>query len=275
MDKQIEIGSEPWSYFLDDWPFPEKQLTRVLSLKVKVEECFKKKISIPDEYRSRIWRLMEQLDQWINVNNPNNVDKYQECLNLKNEDIETDVATDAVRTFPSSQYKKKMISRQNGKKESLYNVLKSYAMYNSEVQYTQGMNYLSLVLLCYFSEQDSFWMMDLLIKKHGMRHFFRKNEPFLPSYLRLFEIELGEKIPKLAGHLQKEGIHMYMFIQGWWSTIFVYIIPMESIPIVWDYFFWGANGMGIEVLFRLSLALLKILQDDLFLQKWSHLLGFN
>lgn len=97
-----------------------------------------------------------------------------------------------------------------------------------------------------------------------MRHFFKKKS-FLPSYLTIFELELEKHLPNLSKHLKDEGIQMYMFIQGWWSTIFVYVLPVETISTIWDYFFWGANGNGnsIEVLFRLSIALLKMLQSEL------------
>ncbi|EGC34476.1 hypothetical protein DICPUDRAFT_153314 [Dictyostelium purpureum] len=252
--------SKPWNYFFEDYPFPHKHMTRIMSLKNKVEHYIKNKIRLPDEYRTKIWSLMEDLDKL--VNNDNNKNIYKTCLETPNEEIENDVRTDAVRTFPSSQYKIKMKDKQFQSKDSLFKVLKSYAIYNEEVQYTQGMNYLCLVLLCYFYEEESFWMMDLLIKKHGMRHFFKKKS-YLPSYLTIFEKELENHLPTLAKHLSNEGVQMYMFIQGWWSTIFVYILPVETISTIWDYFFWGANGMAIEVLFRLSIALLKMLEKEL------------
>jgi len=260
-DEIDDESSQPWSYYLDDYPFPEKRMTRIMSIKNKVEHHIKNKIKIPDEYRSKIWYIMEKLDTY--VNNDKNKNIYTDCLNTKNEDIENDVQTDAVRTCPSAQYKIKLKNKQSNSKDSLFKVLKSYAIYNEEVQYTQGMNYLSLILLCYFLEEESFWMMDILIQKHGMRHFFRKTRTFLPSYLTIFERELEYQLPELSRQFKKEGIQVYMFIQGWWSTIFVYILPVESVPVIWDYFFWGANGTGVEVLFRLSIALLKMLESTL------------
>ncbi|KAF2070681.1 hypothetical protein CYY_008007 [Polysphondylium violaceum] len=262
MNEEVDDeSSRPWSYYLDEYPFPQKRMTRIMSIKNKVEYHIKNKIKIPDEYRSKIWYLMEKLDTFTDCEKNKNV--FTDCFNTKNEDIENDVQTDAVRTCPSAQYKIKLKNKQSNSKDSLFKVLKAYAIYNEEVQYTQGMNYLCLILLCYFLEEESFWMMDILIKKHGMRHFFRKTKTFLPSYLTIFERELEYQLPELSNQFKKEGIQVYMFIQGWWSTIFVYILPVESVPVIWDYFFWGANGTGVEVLFRLSIALLKMLESTL------------
>ncbi|GAM24230.1 hypothetical protein SAMD00019534_074050, partial [Acytostelium subglobosum LB1] len=252
----------PLEYYLYEWPDQSKQLTRSMHIKNKVEDYFKSKVALPEDHRASIWRSISHLDALLN--NPANSDTYKLNLNTPQADIESDVATDAARTYPSDEYKHKLKQKQlDNCKQSLFNVLKAYAIYNEEVQYTQGMNYLALILLCYFGEEESFWMMDILIKKHGMRHFFTKNNTILPSYIKIFEMELNVQLPKLSRHLNDSGIQVYMFVQSWWSTIFVYILPVQSIPIIWDYFFWGSNGVGIEVLFRLSIALLKMLDKNL------------
>ncbi|EGG13429.1 RabGAP/TBC domain-containing protein [Cavenderia fasciculata] len=262
--------SHPWDHYLYKWPYPDKQMTKKMSIKNKVEKYFRTKMELPEHQRADIWRSMIELDGMVkskmdtlhpNIESSNDV--YMDYLNRKDEEIENDVATDAVRTFPSPAYKKKMIERQQGNRQTLYNVLKAYAIYNPEVQYTQGMNYLALILLCYYDELDSFWMMDLLIRNHGMNHFFRKNNTLLPSYLKMFESELMAQLPVLHEHLTNESIKPYMFIPAWWSTIFVYIMPIESVVIIWDYFLWGANGLGIDSLFKLSLSLLQMLQGNL------------
>ncbi|KYQ93200.1 RabGAP/TBC domain-containing protein [Tieghemostelium lacteum] len=260
----IEKDKEPpWEYLLNDESFPNKHMTRVMHIKNKLEYHIRNKIPIQEKNRAKIWAIMENLDSI--VTNQKNIDKYYECLNTPHEEIDNDVATDAVRTFPSKQYKQIMKDNHNGKKDPLYNVLKSYAIYNEEVQYTQGMNYLCLILLCYYTEIEAFWMLDLLIKKYGMRHFFRKRGSFVPSYLKFFEQEIQEQLPQLSNHFQKEGIQVYMFVQGWLCTIFVYqALPFQTISVIWDYFWYESNaGMGIEVLFKLSIALLKIINSSL------------
>eukprot|EP01133_Synstelium_polycarpum_P014579 gene14579-17239_t len=166
-------AQETWELYLDKWSDPERHVTRIMYIKNLVEQHLNTRQVIPEEHRSSIWRLIESLDKVMDQKKHKSI--YRRCLKTQNLEIMSDVATDAVRTFPSADYKKKLLKKQNGSKTALYNVLKAYAIYNDEVQYTQGMNYLALVLLCYFKEEEAFWMMDVLIRGHGDYFFWGAN----------------------------------------------------------------------------------------------------
>ncbi|GAM27421.1 hypothetical protein SAMD00019534_105970 [Acytostelium subglobosum LB1] len=146
--------------------------------------------------------------------------------------------------------------------QSLTNVLKACAQYNDDLKYKQPMGYMASVLLSYFDEEETFWMMNILLKEHGMRHVISGS--MVPMfYHKTFGEEMGKHFPKLRQHLEGEGVHVIMYAKWIWDTMFVYILPADSISIVWDYFFWGSNGRGIEVLFKLTLAMMRILEPTL------------
>ncbi|EFA75868.1 RabGAP/TBC domain-containing protein [Heterostelium album PN500] len=82
---------------------------------------------------------MQELDKLMG--NPEHKDIFQNQLQISDEEIESDVATDVARTYPSSDYKKKLKSKQlKNCKQSLYNVLKAYANYNNEDYFFWGSN---------------------------------------------------------------------------------------------------------------------------------------
>lgn len=47
----------------------------------------------------------------------------------------------------------------------LFNILRAYAAYDTEVGYTQGMSGLGALLLMYMSEEDAFWCLVTLMQE--------------------------------------------------------------------------------------------------------------
>ena len=54
----------------------------------------------------------------------------------------------------------------------LINILKSYAFFNPEVEYCQGMNYIAGNLIFHAEEAVAFWLLDFLFKKLGVRDLY-------------------------------------------------------------------------------------------------------
>jgi ecotropic viral integration site 5 protein len=74
----------------------------------------------------------------------------------------------------------------------LEDILRTYAFYNPEVQYCQGMNYLTGFLFQYFrSEELAFKAMQSLIARQNIQHLFNPELPRIKLYFLQLDRLLG------------------------------------------------------------------------------------
>lgn len=155
----------------------------------------------------------------------------------------------------------------------LFNILRAYAVYDSEVGYTQGMSGLGALLLMYMSEEDAFWCLVTLMheERFGLRGLF------LPGFPRLYrQYTIHEKLfrlllPDLHKHFDVEGIQTSMYSTRWFLTLFYGVLPFPILLRVWDLIF--AEGYQ-HTIHRVAIALLKIHQDELLKMPFENLMRF-
>lgn len=103
----------------------------------------------------------------------------------------------------------------------------------------------------------------------------------------LFIYSSKESLPELHRHFQSEHFHTSMYASSWFITLFTSQFPLSMVYRTMDLFlsevihlidFEDENEKfisyfkGIELIFRLSLALLEIHQDELMLLSMEEML---
>ncbi|KAH7823864.1 Tre-2/Bub2/Cdc16 (TBC) domain-containing protein A [Monocercomonoides exilis] len=192
--KQIEKEMErtkKWLVMIQNWDEWMKKRNK----KIK-ERCYK---GIPDRMRNQAWKKLARFDERVKSEE---LRGYSYQTLLKDKTIwESQIDKDLHRTFPRHvDY-----GEQDGIAfEKLKRTLLAYAVFDSDLGYCQGMSYLAACLNMYFTDEESFWMLVILLSPkfgYGMREFFVPKFPLLHSSLFCFESLMEKKVKKLYKHI--------------------------------------------------------------------------
>ena len=92
-------------------------------------------------------------------------------------------------------------------------------MYDRDVGYTQGMNFIAgMILLHMNEEEEALWVMAALLKGvviMSMRRSYLEGLPLLHQYLFEFEVLVNEELPKLGRHFQNQMLTPCMYASRW------------------------------------------------------------
>lgn len=156
--------------------------------------------------------------------------------------------------------------------QSLKNVLKTYAFYNPDVSYCQGMNFIAGTFLMLFKDEElSFKCLIGLVKKFSMSPIFEIGVPKLRCMLYQLDQLLEIRLPTIQKVFKQEGVSAGYFSSPWFLTIFSSSLQ-SRIPIlleIWDYFFIK----GWKVVFKASLAILKILEPKIVRSSFDEIMS--
>eukprot|EP00947_MAST-08B_sp_MAST-8B-sp1_P002439 g2439.t1 len=164
------------------------------------------------------------------------------------------IQVDAPRTFPNH-----VLYKQEGGEgqKRLMRVLRAHAVHDPDFGYTQGVNFIAGILLCYMTEEDVFWVVWALLRTepYHLRELFMCDKvPLVPTIWYQME-QLGKvHLPKLFAHFDREGVMSSMYMTEWFMTLFTRSFPFDLVTRVWDSFIYD----GWKIVFRVMLALLKL-----------------
>jgi hypothetical protein len=229
----------------------------------------------PDKFRIDIWffvlntvRDMHELEQeyWKLVPDMNKETKAKRTL-----------LRDVSRTFPDevlfrgSEDEHGNIVKNSSGHEMLAELLTIYSLYDPQLGYTQGMNYLAgFLLLNCRSPERCFKLLVAMMNEYDQRWMFLPGLPHLNQFLWMFEQFLNMFLPKLAEHFQKHGVVVTMYAVEWFVTLFTYILPRSTVQRIWDLYFVDS----LVVLFRVGVALLKRSEYDLLSMDFEGMLNY-
>jgi hypothetical protein len=139
--------------------------------------------------------------------------------------------------------------------ESLRRVLRAYSQIDPDVGYCQGMNFIAAMFLMFLSEEESFWLLVVVMNEepYSLRELFGEDMSGAREVLFIAEKLVKQFLPKLYKHMHKEGIHHSMFVTQWLLTVYTSSFPFDLVSRVWDSFLVE----GWKVVYRIMLALLK------------------
>ncbi|XP_064616291.1 uncharacterized protein LOC135480392 [Liolophura sinensis] len=169
------------------------------------------------------------------------------------------ISLDLMRTMPSNV---KFSSPGSKGIHDLQDVLLAFCIHNPSVGYCQGLNFIVAMSLLIMEPPDAFWTLVAVTEKYFSPNYFNHNLIGAQADQEVLREIILDKLPKLCHHLEDIDIEISTVTLNWFMAIFFEAVPFETLLRIWDCFLLE----GPKVLFRFSLAILKVHQHDL-LQK--------
>ncbi|KAG0253869.1 GTPase-activating protein [Actinomortierella ambigua] len=215
---------------------------------------------VPPALRGPIWQLLAK------SKDPQLEASYAELLKSSSPH-EKQIHRDLSRTFPNHEY---FQDAEGPGQEALFNVVKAYSLYDTEVGYCQGLSFVVGPLLLNMPDEEAFCVLARMMSTYEMRGHYTPDMKMLQ--LRLFQYEqlMEECVPFVHRHFQVQGIRSTMYASQWFMTLFAYKFPLDLVFRVFDIVFVE----GVEALLRFAIALLKANHDRLLSMEFESLVEF-
>ncbi|KAF7811440.1 ecotropic viral integration site 5-like protein isoform X3 [Senna tora] len=158
------------------------------------------------------------------------------------------IEKDLPRTFPGHP------ALDEDGRNALRRLLTAYARHNPSVGYCQAMNFFAGLLLLMMPEENAFWTLMGILDDYFDGYY---SEEMIESQVDqlVFEELVRERFPKLANHLDYLGVQVAWVTGPWFLSIFMNMLPWESVLRVWDVLLFEGNRV---MLFRTALALMEL-----------------
>lgn len=163
-------------------------------------------------------------------------------------------------------------SNAEGGQAKLRRVLRAYSVYDSEVGYCQGMNFIAGMFITFVDEEEAFWLLVHVMNESPcrMRGLFGEGMTEAHVVLHVADRLINQFHPRLAKHFDREQIHISMFATQWLLTMYTSSFPFDVVTRVWDAFL----SEGWKVAYRVMLGLLEMSQPLLIKMKFEEILNY-
>ncbi|KAG8645182.1 rab GTPase-activating protein 1 isoform X3 [Manihot esculenta] len=158
------------------------------------------------------------------------------------------IEKDLPRTFPGHP------ALDDDGRNALRRLLTAYARHNPSVGYCQAMNFFAAFLLLLMPEENAFWTLMGIIDDYFDGYY---SEEMIESQVDQLVLEelVRERFPKLVNHLDYLGVQVVWVTGPWFLSIFMNMLPWESVLRVWDVLLFEGNRV---MLFQTTLALMEL-----------------
>ncbi|CCM01156.1 uncharacterized protein FIBRA_03204 [Fibroporia radiculosa] len=215
---------------------------------------------IPKTIRGMIWQLMTA------SKDPELESTYLKLIKEPSPH-EKAITRDLGRTFPHHAF---FTDGRGIGQENLFNVLKAYSLYDTQVGYCQGLPFVAAVLLLHMPDEEAFCLLVRLMYSYDLRGHFLPDMPKLQLRLFQFERLIEELAPVLHVHFLRQGAKSSMYCSQWFLTMFSYRFPMDVVFRIYD----NCLASGIEAMFSFSLVILLKNETRLLELKFDQLIAF-
>ncbi|XP_056131862.1 rab GTPase-activating protein 1-like isoform X2 [Lampris incognitus] len=177
------------------------------------------------------------------------------------------ITRDIHRTFPAHDYFK---DSDGDGQDALYKICKAYSVYDEEIGYCQGQSFLAAVLLLHMPEEQAFCVLVKIMYDYGLRDLYKNN--FENLHCKFYQLErlLQEQLPDLWAHFQDLNLEAHMYASQWFLTLFTAKFPLCMVFHITDLLLCE----GLNIIFNVSLALLKTSKEDLLQADFEGALKF-
>ncbi|XP_013369875.1 PREDICTED: ecotropic viral integration site 5 protein homolog isoform X8 [Chinchilla lanigera] len=230
-----------WGRIVNEWEDVRKKKEK------QVKELVRK--GIPHHFRAIVWQLL------CSAQSMPIKDQYSELLKMTSP-CEKLIRRDIARTYPEHNFFKEKDSLGQ---EVLFNVMKAYSLVDREVGYCQGSAFIVGLLLMQMPEEEAFCVFVKLMQDYRLRELFKPSMAELGLCMYQFECMIQEHLPELFVHFQSQSFHTSMYASSWFLTIFLTTFPLPLATRIFDIFM----SEGLEIVFRVGLALLQMNQTEL------------
>ncbi|XP_069460102.1 EVI5-like protein isoform X2 [Ambystoma mexicanum] len=230
-----------WGRIVNEWDDWRKRKEKLL------KELIRK--GIPHHFRAIVWQLLCSATD-MPVKN-----QYSELLKMSSP-CEKLIRRDIARTYPEHDFFK---GQDSLGQEVLFNVMKAYSLVDREVGYCQGSAFIVGLLLMQMPEEEAFCVFVRLMQEYRLRELFKPSMAELGLCIYQFEYLLQEQLPELNIHFRSQSFHTSMYASSWFLTLFLTTFPLPVATRVFDIFIYE----GLEIIFRVGMALLQVNQAEL------------
>ncbi|KAL9932404.1 hypothetical protein V8E36_008521 [Tilletia maclaganii] len=136
---------------------------------------------------------------------------------------------------------------------ALRRVLTAYSWKNPELGYCQAMNIVVAAILIYMSEEQCFWLLDMLCERMLPGYYTQSMSGTLLDQ-KVFEHLVQRSLPMIHDHFVAADIQLSVASLPWFLSLYINSMPMIYAFRIVDCFM----AMGPKVLFQIGLAILKI-----------------
>lgn len=218
---------------------------------------------VPSNLRAKIWKLLAKAQE----TSPQTSEHYQSLLRSSS-NCEKLIQRDIARTYPEIEYFK---DESGPGQEGLFNVIKAYSIHDEEVGYCQGSAFIVGLLLLQLSEEESFILLCKIMQDYRMREIYKPTMAELGLCIYQLECLVQELLPELYVHFQTQNFYTSMYSSSWFLTLFTSNLPLHLAYRVMDLFL----SEGLDMIFRLSVAILRICKEDLLKLDMEGLLKYS
>ncbi|XP_052746837.1 ecotropic viral integration site 5 ortholog isoform X3 [Bicyclus anynana] len=215
---------------------------------------------VPHHFRGIVWQLLAGVDQ--------SADKrlYATYIRAKSA-CEKVIRRDIARTYPEHDFFKE---KDGLGQESLFNVMKAYSLHDREVGYCQGSGFIVGLLLMQMPEEEAFAVLLTIMQHHRMRDMFKPSMAELGLCMFQLENLVQELIPELHVHFQSQCFNTSIYASSWFLTLFATTLSLPLACRIMDVFL----SEGIEIVFKVALALLTLGKDEILSRDMENILIF-
>ncbi|OAD74962.1 hypothetical protein PHYBLDRAFT_111119, partial [Phycomyces blakesleeanus NRRL 1555(-)] len=229
---------------------------------------------IPADLRGRVWFHYSGAEAKLD----SNLGVYERFLAKAKElgsrnEFADIIERDLHRTFPENvQFRTSVADGQQLAStdnvpviSALRRVLLAFSIYCPSVGYCQSLNFVVGMLLLFMKEEEAFWTLVTIVQNilpAGVYDVTMEGSNLDQNVLMML---LWERMPHLWGTMcdksfwesEADGVSMptiTLVTSHWFLTLFINILPTETLLRVWDCFFYE----GANILFRIALTLFKM-----------------
>ncbi|KAI8050662.1 rab-GTPase-TBC domain-containing protein [Gilbertella persicaria] len=182
--------------------------------------------------------------------------------------IDESIQKDLFRTFPDNTHFTK-----DTKITMLQHVLSAFSLYLPDIGYCQSLNFLAgFLLLFYDTEEQVFWMLVTIVQDYFPKEMFDTTMQGTQLEQTVLMNLIYEHMPAIWSKISdKKCFWEYEQVQGefpsitfitthWFLTMYIHILPVETVLRVWDCFFIE----GFKVLYQVALTILKLNEQRIY-----------
>ncbi|KAL0255888.1 hypothetical protein I308_100699 [Cryptococcus tetragattii IND107] len=204
-------------------------------------------VGLPSRLRGELWEVMSG-SIYLRFSNPQTYDLLLSQNAGKHSQSTDEIEKDLNRSLP--EYK--AYQSEEGLAR-LRRVLVAYSFRNPELGYCQALNIVVAGLLIYMSEQQAFWLLEVLCDRILPGYYSPSMEGTLLDQ-RVFESLVHRCLPMIHEHFKSVDVQISVASLPWFLSLYI-----NSMPLIFAFRIVDCVlAMGVKVLFQIGLAVLKI-----------------
>ncbi|KAK4687780.1 TBC1 domain family member 8/9, partial [Tremellales sp. Uapishka_1] len=204
-------------------------------------------VGLPSRLRGELWEVMSG-SIYLRFSNPQTYSLLLSQNAGKSSQSTDEIEKDLNRSLP--EYK---AYQTDEGLDRLRRVLVAYSFRNPELGYCQALNIVVAGLLIYMSEEQAFWLLEVLCDRILPGYYSPSMEGTLLDQ-RVFEALVGRCLPMIQEHFVSVDVQISVASLPWFLSLYINSMPLIFAFRVVD----CVLAMGVKVLFQIGLAVLKI-----------------